>query len=469
MDINNNENNNEYNNKNSAETNSVNYSQADSVGDFQNQDPGMGYQNYQNPNNQNNQGYQNYYNYPNNQNSQGYQNFPNNQNGQGYQNYQNIPNNQNSQGYQNYYNYPSNQNNQGYQNYQENPYVQQAVYPTMATVPPANISAEKRSFNLIMIKLAIFAMIMVLNSNFLYVIFSIPAIDILQAMGESATTEVIYFVSWFVNDLSAYLIPGLSAFLLFRKELGEKLAYPPHPGASPVLNSGLTFFAACFLGSMAGLLANAIAALMDSLFGTGEIPDVIGSTVPPQGELGSFGIMFFFVAVTAPIFEELIFRKLLLVPLRRYSDWFAIIVTALIFGFYHGNFDQMPYAFVVGMFFALLAVNTNSVIPSMILHVANNTLVTLSQYLTQVTGEVEPAVSISNLVSEGLTLSFWLGIPAVALMIAGKLFKTTHKSVLAPRDKAGLIFKNPAFYVFAVFMILMMVDIGDIIELFAAN
>lgn len=337
----------------------------------------------------------------------------------------------------------------------------------MAITPPANLPAEKRAFNLTVIKLAIFAMIMVLNTNFLYYIFSLPAIAILQAMGEGATTEVIYFVSWFVNDLSAYLFPGLSAFLLFRKELSEKIAYLPHPGVSPAMNGGLTFFAACFSGSMAGLFANAVAALMDSLFGTGEIPDVIGSTVPPEGELGSFGVMFFFVAVTAPIFEELIFRKLLLVPLRKHGDWFTIIVTALIFGFYHGNFDQMPYAFVVGVFFALLAVNTNSVIPSMILHVLNNTMVTLSQYLIQVTGETEPALSISNLVSEGLTLSFWIGIPALALMIAGKLFKTTHKAALTPKYKAGLIFKSPAFYVFIVFMVLMMVDISDIIELFA--
>ncbi|MDE6580257.1 MAG: CPBP family intramembrane metalloprotease, partial [Ruminiclostridium sp.] len=356
-----------------------------------------------------------------------------------------------------------------YWNYRENPYVQQAVYPTMAATPPANLPAEKSAFNLTVIKLAIFAMIMVLNTNFLYVIFSVPAIDILQAMGEAATTEVIYFVSWLVNDLSAYLIPGLSAFLLFRKELSEKIAYLPHPSVSPVMNGGLTFFAACFSGSMAGLFANAVAALMDSLFGTGEIPDVIGSTVPPEGELGSFGVMFFFVAVTAPIFEELIFRKLLLVPLRKHGDWFAIIVTALIFGFYHGNFDQMPYAFVVGMFFALLAVNTNSVIPSMILHVLNNTMVTLSQYLIQVTGETEPALSIANFVSEGLTLSFWIGIPALAIMIAGKLFKTTHKAALAPKYKAGLIFKNPAFYVFVVFMLLMMVDIGDIVELFVKS
>ena len=61
----------------------------------------------------------------------------------------------------------------------------------MTAAPPVNIPAEKRAFNLIVIKLAIFAMIIVLNTNFLYYIFSVPAFAILQAMGEGATTEVI--------------------------------------------------------------------------------------------------------------------------------------------------------------------------------------------------------------------------------------------------------------------------------------
>lgn len=338
-------------------------------------------------------------------------------------------------------------------------YDPQIVHPSVEILPAAETAAEKRAFNLALIKLAVFAMIVVLNNKLLYYIFYFPAVMILRVAGENASTELIYIVSWLTNDLSAYLIPGIAALLLFRRELREKIPYPPHPNASPILNSGLTFFAACFLGSLAALLANAVAAFLDSLFGTGEIPDAMEGTVPPQGEMGSFGVMFFFVAVAAPVFEELIFRKLLLHPLRKHGDWFAIIMTALMFGFYHGNFDQMPYAFVVGILFALLAVNTNSVIPSMILHLLNNASVTLSQYLVKVTGEVEPALSISNYIGEGLALSFWIGIPAVALMIAGKLFKTTHNSALPPKSKAVLLIKSPAFYVFIIFTALLMMPV----------
>lgn len=337
----------------------------------------------------------------------------------------------------------------------------QAAYPVYAGT--VNYEERERSFKTALLKLAVFALIVVLNSNFLYFVFYVPAALIVQALGADSSIEARYLVSWLANDLCAYLIPAIAAFLLFRRELREKIPYPRRTNVSPVMNCGLTFFAACFLGSLAGFLANAAAAFLDSLFETGEIPDAMEGTVPPQGEMGSFWIMFFFVAVTAPVFEELIFRRLLLYPLRKHGDWFAIIITALLFGFYHGNFDQMPYAFVVGMLFALLAVNTNSVIPSMVLHVLNNTLVTLSQYLTEVTGETEPALSIANYTSETLALSFWIGIPAVAIMIAGKLFKTANRSVFMPKYQAKLTFTSPAFYLFLVFLALMMIPIGSLL------
>lgn len=361
---------------------------------------------------------------------------------------------------------PYQQNQNGYydpnQNgYYSDPYQNQPFSPyNDSNIPPYAeklMQNEAKFFKTTVIKLAIFTAIAVLNTHYLYYIFYYPAAAIVQALGENASSELIYFISWLTNDLCSYLIPALAAFLLFKNELKVKMPYPPHPNCPPVLNGALTFFAACFLGSLAGLFANAVAGVLDSLFGTGEITDAMEDIVPPQGEMPGFWIMFFFVAVVAPVFEELIFRKLLLYPLRRHGNWFAIIMTALLFGFYHGNFDQMPYAFVVGMLFALLAVNTNSVIPSMILHVVNNTLVTLSQYLVKVTGEVEPFLSISNLVSEGLGFSFWLGIPAVAIMIAYKLFKTTHKSPLPPKYQAKVMFTNPAFYVFLVLLALMMV------------
>lgn len=337
----------------------------------------------------------------------------------------------------------------------------QSAYPVYAGM--VNYEERERSFKTALLKLAVFALIVVLNSNFLYFVFYVPAALIVQALGADSSFEARYLVSWLANDLCAYLIPAIAAFLLFRRELREKIPYPRRTNVSPVMNCGLTFFAACFLGSLAGFLANAAAAFLDSLFETGEIPDAMEGTVPPQGEMGSFWIMFFFVAVTAPVFEELIFRRLLLYPLRKHGDWFAIIITALLFGFYHGNFDQMPYAFVVGMLFALLAVNTNSVIPSMALHVLNNTLVTLSQYLTEVTGETEPALSIANYTSETLALSFWIGIPAVAIMIAGKLFKTANRSVFMPKYQAKLTFTSPAFYLFLVFLALMMIPIGSLL------
>lgn len=335
------------------------------------------------------------------------------------------------------------------------------VYPNFNPSPapdPRLVEEEKSTFKRTVIKLAAFAAIIVLNNNFLFYIFYYPAIALMSVLSKAeAPLAVQYFISWLTNDMIAYLIPGLAAFLLFRKELAEKVRYSPHEKSSPFLDGILTFLSACFLGSLAGIISNFIASILDSLFGTGEIPDVIEGTLPPEGEVSSYWVMFIFVCIIAPVVEELIFRKLLLVPLRKHGDRFAVIITALLFGFYHGNFDQMPYAFVVGLLFGLLAVNTNSVVPCMIVHAVNNTAVTLGQYLTKVTGEVEPFISISNLVLECLARAFWIGIAATAVLISRKMFSPPNKSLLTAKERAVELFKNPYFYAFAAMTVLMMV------------
>jgi hypothetical protein len=52
--------------------------------------------------------------------------------------------------------------------------------------------------------------------------------------------------------------------------------------------------------------------------------------------------------VVAPIGEELIFRKLLIDRTRDFGDVTAILISAISFGLFHGNFFQFFYAFLIG-------------------------------------------------------------------------------------------------------------------------
>jgi membrane protease YdiL (CAAX protease family) len=103
-----------------------------------------------------------------------------------------------------------------------------------------------------------------------------------------------------------------------------------------------------------------------------------------SGDTDTLG-MFLYVGVGAPIVEEIIFRGLVLRSLEPYGKKFAIFASALLFGLYHGNIIQIPFAFGVGLVLGYVTVEYN-MIWAMILHMFNNlilsdTLVRLTEHL----------------------------------------------------------------------------------------
>lgn len=81
--------------------------------------------------------------------------------------------------------------------------------------------------------------------------------------------------------------------------------------------------------------------------------------------------MFFYVSIFAPITEELLFRGAVLQSLRPYGKRFAILFSALLFGFFHGNVMQIPFAFLVGLVLGYVALEY-SIWWSILLHFINN-------------------------------------------------------------------------------------------------
>lgn len=76
-----------------------------------------------------------------------------------------------------------------------------------------------------------------------------------------------------------------------------------------------------------------------------------------------------------PVFEELMFRALLLDWLRkRLSNWRAIQVSAVLFAVMHVYPIAMPYALISGIFLGWLRVRTNSTLNTLFVHTLNNLL-----------------------------------------------------------------------------------------------
>ena len=65
-----------------------------------------------------------------------------------------------------------------------------------------------------------------------------------------------------------------------------------------------------------------------------------------------------FIAILAPILEEILFRKIICDKLLPLGEGYAIVISAAIFGLGHGNFYQFAYAFFLGIIFALIYVKT---------------------------------------------------------------------------------------------------------------
>lgn len=366
--------------------------------------------------------------------------------------------------YQQGYGQP-NQYQQGYG--QPNPYQQgygqpnqyQQAYAQPYFKPFFDHTAEKNQFKKCIIKLALFCIILLLNTF----VFSQLLVMLIMPLLQSAflvSYDLYYIGVWITNDIIAYIIPALSAYFLFRSDIRQKRLYSRDPRYKPGLSEAIVFAAACFLGSMATNITDFIASIFDTLFGTGEIVDTFTDMLPGADRPLCVFALFFFTAVVAPVVEELIYRKLLLYPLRKYSDGFAVVVTALIFGFGHGNLNQMPYAFVVGLLFGTLAVRSNSVIPTMILHVVNNLTVTFANYYPQING-ITNGSEVVNFCEIFLTIFFFLGIPATVLFFATGFHQSRRTNALLTKsEKAEVLVRHPATYIFALCCIVMVLPIS---------
>lgn len=82
----------------------------------------------------------------------------------------------------------------------------------------------------------------------------------------------------------------------------------------------------------------------------------------------SFFLSFLSIAFLPAVFEESVYRGLILGEYRKVRPIAGILLSAFLFGILHGNFNQFSYAFMMGMVFALIIEATDSILSSMIMH-----------------------------------------------------------------------------------------------------
>ena len=125
--------------------------------------------------------------------------------------------------------------------------------------------------------------------------------------------------------------------------------------------------ACIFLGCQVGvsLYASILEAILNAV-GLSAMAALEAATIQ-QNTLS----MFLYASLGAPIAEELLFRGFIQRSLLPLGKKFAIFGSALLFGLFHGNLVQTPYAFLVGLVLGYVTAEY-SVWWAILLHMINN-------------------------------------------------------------------------------------------------
>ena len=86
-------------------------------------------------------------------------------------------------------------------------------------------------------------------------------------------------------------------------------------------------------------------------------------------------------AIIPPLTEEFAMRGILMQSLRKYGNAFAIVTSAFVFGLFHGNAVQMPFAFLCGLFIGYAVIVTESLWTGIIIHALMNSMSVISSAL----------------------------------------------------------------------------------------
>lgn len=99
-------------------------------------------------------------------------------------------------------------------------------------------------------------------------------------------------------------------------------------------------------------------------------------------------VAFISMLLVAPVFEEIIFRGIILEQLSvRYSKMMSVLVSAILFGVFHFNFIQGINAFFLGIILGTIYIKTDSLMPCILVHFANNLTFYASVYFPSISND----------------------------------------------------------------------------------
>lgn len=217
-----------------------------------------------------------------------------------------------------------------------------------------------------------------------------------------------------ISSEIVYLIPVLLCLLIGRDSIGKLI---PHraPRISTLL---MTILFVLLLEPLMTCLN-----VITMLFSTNYVLEI-------QSDLSiiSVPLQLICIAVVPAVLEEFMFRGVFAGYYREKGILTAALLSGLVFGLFHLNFNQFGYAFALGVAFALLLEGTGSIFYGMFAHFLINgfsvIITALSDKILPLTGEESIAAVAESMTTETLVNTFcvYAVIAAVSTCLAGAVY-----------------------------------------------
>ena len=189
------------------------------------------------------------------------------------------------------------------------------------------------------------------------IIFQIIIVNIMHMINPEYLSDMNILTC--ISSLSNYILPFPIFYWLMKKLDDVEIEKSGVTAKTFMLYIAITI-TLMWIGNILGLII--------TLLLGGAMQTDIGNPVQQLINSTDIWLNLIIISIFAPICEEILFRKFLIDKTIKYGAKVSIILSAVLFAFFHGNLNQFFYAFLMGGFFAYVYIKTGKITYTIILH-----------------------------------------------------------------------------------------------------
>jgi len=257
--------------------------------------------------------------------------------------------------------------------------------------------------------------------------------------------------NWALTFVSFHVI-GFAIFYLMTRNIPiEEKDAPKTLKPKQLFVLFLICMATTYLFNYVSLFINYIIGILKSMVGQSS---TVVNPIDMAVQNSSIIYTILVACISAPIVEELIFRKIMLDRLRSFGDKTAILVTAFTFGLIHGNLSQFFYAFALGLIFGFIAIRTNTARYTILLHIIINLFG--SVIIPNLALSPNPIFSILAVV---LIFGFIISGTILFFIYRKRIYLEDAIIPLNPRTRFRTIYVNVGMILYIILCLIMFVSV----------